>query len=294
MFENIRGADRACFTSSINTLVSCNSVDICILFEPRISGDKAISIARKLGFTNYHLEEAKGFSGGIWICWKDNVTKLEVVLSTKQSVTAIITINDKSLVFTAVYGSPQSSKKKHLWKLIDDIHSIAEKLNLPWTIVGDFNEIVCITEKKGGGNPFSNFGFGQCIDRNSLFDRRFIGQSFTWVSILSKVNPIRVRLDRGRNTAWKSSFPESYICHLLRIDYDHNPLLLSLFSNHCSSPQCDPFRFYCMWIDHEDFGNLIHSAWHHQTEGFNDKMSYLADQMQKWNRDLFANIFKQN
>lgn len=39
--------------------------------EPRISGSKADNFIKNNGFDKSHQVEAKGFSGGIWILWKD-------------------------------------------------------------------------------------------------------------------------------------------------------------------------------------------------------------------------------
>lgn len=85
LFWNIRGARRTSFSSSTRTLVKLNNIDICVFLNLE-QVDKAISIAKKLGFSNYHLEEAKGFSGGIWFCWNKNVTNLEIIFSTPQAV----------------------------------------------------------------------------------------------------------------------------------------------------------------------------------------------------------------
>lgn len=136
-------------------------------------------MARKLGYENFHLEEANGFSGGIWFGWNGQMNNVDIVLSTKQSVTAVVTVNNRSWVLTAVYGSPQPNVRKKLWSMLDEISSIVESENLPWVIAGDFNEITCLSEKKGGSVSFTNTGFGDSIDRNGLFDMGFTGSKFT-------------------------------------------------------------------------------------------------------------------
>lgn len=176
---NVRGAGKVKVTSSIRILIALHSIDVCVILEPRISGSKAISTAKKLGFQNFHLEEASGFSGGIWMGWNGQVTNLDIVLSTKQSVSAIITTNDQPWVITAVYGSPQPNVRRDLWKLLDEISSIVEDADLPWIIAGDFNEITCISEKKEGNDSFTNTSFANCLEKNGLIDMGFIGEKFT-------------------------------------------------------------------------------------------------------------------
>lgn len=193
---NVRGAGRACLTSTIKTLVINHSVDICVLLEPRINGDGAVQVARK-NFNNFHLEKARGFSGGIWFYWNNDISDVEVVLSTKQSVIAIVKFNNQPWVLTAVYGSPKPHIRKHLWTLLDDINKVVEDLNYPWVITGGFNEITNILEKKEGSNFFTKTGFIDFINRNGFMDMGFHGQPYTWISRSSSLNPIRIRLDRG-------------------------------------------------------------------------------------------------
>lgn len=55
--------------------------------------------------------------------------------------------NNGSWMLTAVYASPSEVGRKNLWEALQNI---ADNMNEPWLIVGDFNEVASITEKKGG------------------------------------------------------------------------------------------------------------------------------------------------
>lgn len=46
--------------------------DIIVLVETIISGPKAVNVIRRIGFSNSHRVEARGFSGGIWVLWKSS------------------------------------------------------------------------------------------------------------------------------------------------------------------------------------------------------------------------------
>lgn len=99
-------------------------------------------------------------------------------------------------------------------------------------------------EKERGSDSFTNTGFANCLEENGLLDMGFVGGKFTWVSSMGNPTPIIIELDRGiYNSSWKYKFPESFITHLPRINSDHNPLLLSLFSNHHPVTAFKPFRF---------------------------------------------------
>ncbi|KAH1040749.1 hypothetical protein J1N35_042492 [Gossypium stocksii] len=57
--------------------------DLIDLLETRVSGSKADSIIAKLGFDFSHRVEAVGFSGEIWIGWKDSISVDILVLMVK-------------------------------------------------------------------------------------------------------------------------------------------------------------------------------------------------------------------
>lgn len=64
----MRGTARTGFLSTVKNFIAMNKVDLCIILEPRVSGDKAIQITEKISFSNVYIEEARGFAGGIWMC----------------------------------------------------------------------------------------------------------------------------------------------------------------------------------------------------------------------------------
>ena len=48
---------------------------------------------------------------------------------------------------TGFYGEPDTSKTLELWQ---KLKHLSRTSNLPWFIIGDFNEITCVDEKEGG------------------------------------------------------------------------------------------------------------------------------------------------
>lgn len=47
---------------------------IIILLEPRISGNSVDDVCNKLGMKQRVRTEADGFSGGIWVLWRDETS----------------------------------------------------------------------------------------------------------------------------------------------------------------------------------------------------------------------------
>lgn len=128
---NVRGAARTSFISSIRYLIDVYKVDICLVLEPRTSGTKAKRIVNRMGFNKFYLEDARGFAGGIWVCWNNENGQVEVIVCTFQVVIMVVGFRGKTFVVSTIYGSPQPSLRRDLWRLIDDATSIVEGVNLP-------------------------------------------------------------------------------------------------------------------------------------------------------------------
>ncbi|KAK9175331.1 hypothetical protein WN944_027337 [Citrus x changshan-huyou] len=85
MFWNVQRAGASNFRLSFDVIIQCYTSSMVVMFEPRISGQKANNFIRGCGFERSHRIEAVGFSGGIWILWRDFLT-VEIILNHKQFV----------------------------------------------------------------------------------------------------------------------------------------------------------------------------------------------------------------
>lgn len=65
IFWNCRGAGSKGFTCKIKELMKEHRLSIVILLEPRISGDSADVVCKKLGLRCWIRSEAIGFSRGV-------------------------------------------------------------------------------------------------------------------------------------------------------------------------------------------------------------------------------------
>jgi hypothetical protein len=92
------------------------------------------------------VAESDGRSGGLVLLWNNdiNVTSKEV-----EQNFIDIRINEHGEAgwrFTGFYGEPSSDRKHLSWDYIRSLHA---EFDLPWIMVGDFNEILYSNEKKG-------------------------------------------------------------------------------------------------------------------------------------------------
>ena len=209
---SVRGAGKKGFVRTIVDLRRIHQCQILAIFEPRISGDKALRVINKLGFSNSFVVDAEGFSGGIWLLWNITSVKLHVIASSRHSVTALVDDNRKPWVLTVVYANPCVTTRRALWNYLDAIRNCFQ---LPWLVAGDFNEIVNSSEKRGGRFHHANSGFGDWIDRNELVDMGFIGAKFTWMTKRGVHEEIWERLDRAVcSMEWRLQFMEGLVRHL--------------------------------------------------------------------------------
>lgn len=81
--------------------------------------------------------------------------------------------------FTGFYGEPNRTNRRRTWELLKNL---ARDANLPWCVMGDLNNIVVHSDKRGG-NPYPNWlveGFNETLLASGLTDMNIIGHRFTW------------------------------------------------------------------------------------------------------------------
>ncbi|XP_024190144.1 uncharacterized protein LOC112194121 [Rosa chinensis] len=142
LFWNTRGAGGDDFSSVIVDLVKMHDVDLLIICEPRIQFSKAKRHLLSIGFTDFVVEEATGFSGAIWILWNKNKVQLQKIDSNSQSITVKVSGNG----------------------------------------IGDFNELVAYADKNGGSYAGKFGGLRDWVQSEAMIDLGYQGANFTWSS----------------------------------------------------------------------------------------------------------------
>jgi hypothetical protein len=82
--------------------------------------------------------------------------------------------------FETLYGEPRWEDKYKTW---DKLRELYNGLNLPWVVIGDFNEILFSNEKEGG-NP-RPLNFMQAF-RDALADCNFDDLGYSEIYILGR------------------------------------------------------------------------------------------------------------
>ncbi|XP_021828885.1 uncharacterized protein LOC110769256, partial [Prunus avium] len=284
LYWNAKGAACTKFRNTMQDLIRSHHMEILFVCEPRISGLKAVSMVKTLGFPCFEIVDPIGFSGGLWLMWDDSRVKVEIIGTHDQAISACISWPGQTpWIFTAVYAKPCGFKRDKLWEYLSFVEGCH---NLPWLLAGDFNDMLNKSDKLGGAPIRRLRGFKPWFDQHAMCDLGFSGPKYTWTN-----KKVLERIDRAVcNTQWRSLFADAHVIHLPRTKSDHSPLKICFKSKFSSSPLNRPFRFEAMWLKHENFPEFIAQNWELSYGSALDKSCALVEPLKQWNLSVFGHL----
>ncbi|GMI85864.1 hypothetical protein HRI_002255700 [Hibiscus trionum] len=211
---------------------------IVFLIETKLSSVKMDRVRRKCGYLCGIDVASQGRSGDLSLAWKP---ECNVVLRSysNRHIDVIITNEDgSSWRCTGFYGAPETHMRDEAWRVL---RSLDDSHGCPWLVIGDFNEILFASEKRGGllRSERQMTSFRNVLEDCSLSDIGYRGRWFTWQKGVNSAGHVRERLDRGvANSEWWESYPNFSLTHLAHTFSDHCPLLLD------TNPQGEQQRFH--------------------------------------------------
>ncbi|XP_070046820.1 uncharacterized protein [Nicotiana tomentosiformis] len=153
----------------------------------------------------------------------------ELLIDTEQQLTIKVYHQEigKYIMMTFVYVKCSSLDRLELW---DNLYYLAVDMELPWVIGGNFNMVLHDDEKIGGlpVYPREVEDFAFCVNSCGLFDTGYKESPFTWWNGRSNAKYIFNRLDKiFVNQPFQTLFPNIKVVYLIRIGFDHAPLLMN-------------------------------------------------------------------
>lgn len=168
--------------------------------------------------------------------------------------------NGTSWRMTCYYGYPEMINRKKSWDLIRHLAGISQ---IPWVILGDFNDLLCNEDKLGRSNyPRSLIeGFRATLEDCNLTELELCGGKYTWEKCRGKREWVREKVDRAFSTSsWANKFPlcKLLVHHTTRSDDD--PIQLELVSTTISR-RLFRYKFENIWLKDPDFKKEVQTYW---------------------------------
>lgn len=161
-------------------MVGLHKPNLLALLETKAHSDKSIDrICTYASLTHFVCVEAQGFSGGIWLLWDACSITLEVVAATSQSITVFV--RDRLMAFSVVsviYAAPNYLLRSALLAYLKELGTL---IDVPWLLVGDWNQVLLPGDKLGGRPVQSSISapLWSVISECALVDVGFSGCKFT-------------------------------------------------------------------------------------------------------------------
>lgn len=231
--------------------------DAFFLSETHLSDAKAEELKRKLGMDEMICEPSvDGRKGGLLLVWKE--VRIYFRASTLDFIDVTVEEpNGDVWRMTGIYGEPSWDCKDRTYRLLRDLQV---QSSLPWTILGDFNEILFSSEKEGGAlrNQSRLQAFQDALSDYSLEDIGYIGDKFTWFR-----GGLKERLDRAiSNVAWMELHPLVGLTNLEMEKSNHRPICLDThyLSGVAATTQRRERRFEAKWLAEETVEEIVRTA----------------------------------
>ncbi|CAM8940407.1 unnamed protein product [Rhodiola kirilowii] len=291
---NCRGLGRPRTVRALKDAIRALSPQLVGLLETKKKVSEWESLKWKLGFRNRFPVSCTGRAGGLALLWDDSLD-LHVVSFSQNHIDVIVKCQFDVRV-TLFYGDPVLGNRWRTWDLLRRLRDNLP-VTLPWTVIGDFNEILCSSESQGlkirPGWQMNSFR--TVLDECNLSDLGYVGYPFTFSNHRMGEAEVKVRLDRAvANAVWRQVFPSSVVSHMHLYVSDHQLIMLDT-ERKIITRKKRFFRFEAMWLEHPKFAEAMESFWNtidNNNQGWMDKLRSCKNFLKDWNKASFGNVCK--
>ncbi|XP_019166949.1 PREDICTED: uncharacterized protein LOC109162719 [Ipomoea nil] len=232
---------------------------------------------------------SSGLSGGLALLWRANNTARLMSYSTNYVDVEVSIPGFEKWRMTGFYGFSQRGQRRDSWDLI---RTLAGRSDLPWVMIGDFNDLLFQSEKRGG-NPHPEsllHGFGETIEECGLAQMPMTGYPFTWEKRKGTPNWIEERLDKVlANQSWRENVPDASVQNILTRQSDHSALFLGILNlRERTGGLKRGFRFEMAWLHDEGCRDVVEKAWNEGGgRGLQECISLCGNRLTRWGGERF-------
>ncbi|CAH9133147.1 unnamed protein product [Cuscuta epithymum] len=176
---NCRGLGNPLAVQVLVDMIHLKRPKLVFLMETFCNSSKIEMVRKKTGMHAGFGVDSIGHRGGIALLWEDGV-HVDVRDSSPNFIDAWVRMEDEKPTwrFTGFYGFPERHRRRESWELL---RLLSSRSQLPWLVMGDFNDILFASEKKGRvpHPPWLLRGFRDAVYGSGLHNVSFEGYQFT-------------------------------------------------------------------------------------------------------------------
>ena len=262
-------------------IVSTKRPKFVFLMEVKTGRQQIERVRRLLNYERCFIVDSVRGGGGIMLLWKEKQWPSLISFS-RNHIDVRVNIPEMAIWrLTGFYGYPERARRSASW---DMLRSICSRSSLPWCCIGDFNDLLTQSEKKGRlRHPNSLIqGFRKMVEQCGLRDLGMEGYPFTWEKSRGTQNWVEERLDRAMaNQEWSILFNTAYVFNLETPTSDHSALFLDFMER--PRIRRRRFRFENAWLKEAECKGIVVSSWERSVNGhIQEKIKQCSGDLQIW------------
>ncbi|XP_019226408.1 PREDICTED: uncharacterized protein LOC109207863 [Nicotiana attenuata] len=195
---------------------------------------------------------------------------------------------DKPCVITVIYGYNTCEQRKNIWETLKEL---AQGINMPWLIVGDFNAVLYPQDRLFGNQVqyVEIKDFTECIHDLLLNEVKWTGEYYTCTNKQQSNDRICSRLDRAfGNHDWMMEWGHIIMEYDVLLISDHAPTLFTLI------PRLTTWKMRNIWLklkalkplfkqlNNEEFKTITHRV----DKARNDLVAIQKQLNSQWSKNL--------